>query len=87
MKRQEKKDIIQKHQAHAKDTGSTKVQVAILTESINRLTEHLQEHKKDTHSRRGLYLMVGKRRKLLKYMKDNSPKQYEETIQELGLRK
>lgn len=87
MKRQAKKELIQKHQKHAKDTGSTKVQVAVLTERITQLTEHLKEHKKDTHSRRGLYLMVGKRRRLLKYMKDTAPQEYETTLQELGLRK
>jgi len=82
-----KKGIIKDHQSHAKDTGSPSVQIAILTERINRLTEHLKMHKKDNHSRRGLILMVGKRRKLLDYLKRKSAETYQEVITKLGLRK
>jgi len=87
MERSTKKQIIAKHQSHQKDTGSPQVQVAILTERINSLTEHLKAHKKDNHSRRGLLLMVGKRRKLLNYLKNKSPENYQEIITELNLRK
>ena len=83
----DKKDVIKKFQAHGKDTGSSKVQVAILTKKITDLTAHLQIHKKDKHSRRGLIGMVGKRRKLLRYMKNNDTQSYNEIIKELSLRK
>ncbi len=86
-KRVAKKDIIGKHQKHAKDTGSAQVQIAILTDRINELTDHLKEHTKDNHSRRGLLLMVGKRRKLLNYLKNSKPTVYETVIKELSLRK
>lgn len=76
MKRQQKKDLVKAYQKHAKDTGSTLVQVAILSERIAHLTEHLKMHKKDDHSRRGLYKLVGKRRKLLNYMKANEAEDY-----------
>ncbi len=76
MKRQQKKDLVKSYQKHAKDTGSTLVQVAILSERISHLTEHLKIHKKDDHSRRGLYKLVGKRRKLLNYMKSNEAEDY-----------
>jgi len=87
MKREEKKQIIREHSQHAKDTGSPKVQVAILTSRINMLTSHLEIHKKDNHSRTGLLKMVGKRRKLLNYLRDRSPKEYKDVITVLGLRK
>jgi len=87
MNRQQKKQIISDHRSHAKDTGSPQVQIAILTEKINALTAHLEIHKKDNHSRRGLLMMVGKRRKLLNYLKDNKLKAYNELIKVLGLRK
>ena len=87
MKREQKKKVITKHGKHAKDTGSTQVQVAILTKRINELTEHLKTHKKDNHSRRGLLLMVGKRRKLLNYIKNSKPEVYEEVLTTLKLRK
>ncbi|MBI5412191.1 30S ribosomal protein S15 [Candidatus Peregrinibacteria bacterium] len=87
MERKQKKKIIKKHAKHEKDTGSPQVQVAILTERIKQLTEHLKDHKKDNHSRRGLLLMVGKRRKLLNYLKTKSPKAYEEVVGSLDLRK
>lgn len=87
MQRTKKKKIIEKHAKHQKDTGSAQVQVAILTERINELTEHLKVHKKDIHSRRGLLAMVGKRRKLLNYVKSKNSEQYQEIIQTLDLRK
>lgn len=87
MQRTQKKQVITKHQKHGKDTGSAQVQIAILTERINELTEHLKEHKKDNHSRRGLLLMVGKRRKLLNYVKNSKPEAYDELIKTLDLRK
>ena len=87
MQRDEKKNIIKKHQTHTKDSGSPQVQVAILTKRIDSLTEHLREHKKDKHSRRGLIGMVGKRRRLLKYLQMNNPSQYTEITKSLGLRK
>jgi len=87
MQREKKKIIISKHAKHKNDTGSAIVQIAILTERINELTEHLKEHKKDAHSRRGLLTMVGKRRKLLNYLKAKNPELYLETIENLQLRK
>ncbi len=78
---------MKKFQAHAKDTGSSPVQIAILTEKIAALTEHLKEHKKDKHSRRGLLGMVGKRRRLLKYLQMSDQAQYASVVKELGLRK
>lgn len=87
MKREQKKKVITKFAKHQKDTGSAEVQIAILTNRINELTEHLKEHKKDNHSRRGLLLMVGKRRKLLNYLKNSKPEVYEGVIKDLALRK
>lgn len=87
MKRDTKKKVITKHAKHDKDTGSAKVQIAILTERINELTGHLKEHKKDNHSRRGLLSMVGKRRKLLNYYKAKDPEKYLNLIKTLELRK
>lgn len=87
MKRDEKKTIISSHQTHKKDSGSAQVQVAILTERIKYLTEHLKTHPKDDHSRRGLLLMVGKRRKHLNFLKKKSKEAYEKIINALGLRR
>lgn len=87
MKRDDKKKVITKFAKHQKDTGSAQVQIAILTTRINELTEHLKEHKKDNHSRRGLLLMVGKRRKLINYLKNSLPEKYDEVIKSLKLRK
>lgn len=87
MKRDQKKKVITKFAKHDKDTGSAIVQIAILTKRINELTGHLKEHKKDNHSRRGLLLMVGKRRKLLNYVKNSQPEAYEEVLASLKLRK
>ena len=83
---EEKQKIIEKFARHQGDTGSPEVQIALLTERILRLTEHLKEHKKDFHSRRGLYLMVGQRRRLLRYLKREDPHRYARLIQELGIR-
>ncbi len=82
-----KKEIISKFQTHEGDTGSPEVQVALLTERINHLTEHLKEHKKDNHSRRGLFKMVGQRRGLLKYLEKTDIERYRSLIEALGLRK
>lgn len=84
---EKKQEIIKKYAREAKDTGSTEVQVAILTEEINNLTEHLKEHKHDYHSKRGLLKKVGKRKNLLNYLKNNDVNKYRETIEKLGLRK
>ncbi len=82
-----KKGIIEQYKRHEKDTGSPEVQVAILTERINYLTEHLKEHKKDHHSRRGLLKMVGQRRALLNYLKDSDVERYRAILDRLGLRR
>lgn len=82
-----KVDLIQKYQSHDKDTGSTEVQVAVLTKKISDLTKHLKDHKKDFDSRRGLLMMVGKRRRLLNYLRKNNEEGYQKLIADLGLRK
>ncbi|MBX5436647.1 MAG: 30S ribosomal protein S15 [Alicyclobacillaceae bacterium] len=82
-----KKELMEKFQLHPTDTGSPEVQIAILTERINYLTEHFRVHKKDHHSRRGLYKMIGHRRNLLNYLRKKDINRYRELIQELGLRK
>ena len=82
-----KKEIIKEFGKDAKDTGNTEVQIAILTEEINNLTEHLKTHIHDFHSKRGLQMMVGKRRSLLDYLKKNDVVSYRKTIEALGLRK
>lgn len=87
MKREAKKAAFADHGRHAKDTGSPEVQVAIITGRISQLTEHLKTHKKDEHSRRGLLMLVGKRRKLLNYLKMKKRKVYDELVAKLGLRK
>ena len=84
---QEKAELVKKYGRGANDTGSTEVQVAILTTRINNLTEHLKMHKKDFHSRRGLLVMVGQRRPLLDYLNSNSNERYAELIKSLGLRR
>ncbi|MBP2650267.1 MAG: ribosomal protein [Firmicutes bacterium] len=85
---QEKKQaLIEKYRVHESDTGSPEVQIAILTERILYLTEHLKEHKKDHHSRRGLLKMVGQRRGLLNYLRDNNIDRYRIIIEKLNLRK
>ena len=85
--KERKSQIIEKYKRDENDTGSPEVQIAILTERINELTEHLKIHKKDNHSRRGLLKMVGKRRNLLKYLEKKDVNRYRNIIQELGLRK
>jgi small subunit ribosomal protein S15 len=82
----EKTATIQKHQRHETDTGSTRVQIAVLTDRINYLTAHFKAHGKDHHSRRGLLKMVGRRRRLLDYMRRTDIDGYRQLIQELGLR-
>ena len=84
---EKKQEIIKKYARDAKDTGSTEVQVAILTEEINNLTEHLKEHKHDYHSKRGLLMKVGRRKKLLDYLKKNDVVSYREVIKKKNLRK
>ena len=86
LKGKSKKELITKFATHDSDTGSPQVQIAILTTRINELTEHLQEHPKDSHSRRGLLMMVGKRRKLLNYLKNSDETAYSEMIEKLQLR-
>ncbi len=80
-------EVVHEYALHEGDTGSPEVQVAILTERIKNLTEHLQAHKKDFHSRRGLLIMVGQRRRLLDYVKGRDQSRYETLIQRLGLRR
>ncbi len=82
-----KGEIIAKHQRHGTDTGSVEVQVAIISERITYLTEHFKTHKHDHHSRRGLLMLVGKRRRLLNYLKRTEVGRYRSLIAELGLRR
>ena len=82
-----KQEVIQKYGRGDNDTGSPEVQVALLTARINDLTQHLREHKKDHHSRRGLLMLVGKRRRLLQYLQRRDIDRYRALIQELGLRR
>jgi len=82
----EKEKVIKKYRLHDKDTGSTEVQMAIHTERIKNLTEHLKTFPKDHHSRRGLLLLVSKRRKLMRYLKDVDIERYRKIIKELGIR-
>ncbi len=87
LKVKKKKKIIETHQAHKKDTGSAEVQIALLTEKIKELTKHLKTHKKDFHSRQGLFRVVGTRRKLLNYVKVGSTRKYNSLIKTLKIRK
>ena len=82
-----KTEVVSEYATHQGDTGSPEVQVAILSERISNLTEHLKVHKKDFHSRRGLLIMVGQRRRLLDYLKRKDKARYEQLIQRLGLRR
>jgi small subunit ribosomal protein S15 len=84
---EQKQEIVSRHGKDGNDTGSTEVQVALLTSRINHLTEHLRDHKKDHHSRRGLLMLVGQRRRLLKYLQKKDLDRYRALIQELGLRR
>ena len=87
MTKERKQEIINNFKRDEKDTGSSEVQIALLTERINELTEHLKVHKKDNHSRRGLLQMVGKRRNLLNYLAKKDVQRYRELIKKLNLRK
>lgn len=87
MEKEKKQDIIAKFKTHEGDTGSPEVQVALLTERIQYLTEHFKTHAKDHHSRRGLLMLVGKRRKLLDYLKHKNYARYITLIESLGIRK
>lgn len=84
---EEKEKIIKKYKLHEKDTGSAEVQIALLTEEIKRLVLHLKSHPKDFHSKRGLLKMVGKRRRLLSYLKEENIKRYNNIIKKIGLKK
>ncbi len=84
---QDKTSIIGTHRLHEKDTGSPEVQIAIFTDRINQLTEHLKVHARDHHSRRGLLKLVGKRRRLLDYLNRNAVERYRAVINKLGLRR
>lgn len=85
--KEKKNEVIDSFKVHAKDTGSPSVQIALLTERISYLSEHLKVHTKDFHSRRGLLMMIGKRRRLLSFLKKNDPQKYEEVLKKLNLRK
>jgi small subunit ribosomal protein S15 len=85
--KEKKAKLIDDFKMHSRDTGSAEVQIAILTERINGLGDHFKAHKKDLHSRHGLLILVSRRRKLLKYLKDKDMKKYEEVLGKLKLRK
>jgi len=85
LSKEKKLELIRSFQRHEGDTGSPEVQIAILTERINKLTEHLKKHKKDLHSRRGLIAMVNRRRRLIEYLRENDYQKYVEISQKLGL--
>ncbi len=85
--KEQKETLIKKFQVHPNDTGSPEVQIALLTERINQIGEHLKVHRKDHHSRRGLLMLVGQRRRLLNYLARTAPARYQQLIAELGLRR
>ncbi|MBI2201148.1 MAG: 30S ribosomal protein S15 [Armatimonadetes bacterium] len=87
MRKTAKTEIVTKYKRHQADTGSPEVQIALLTERITQLTEHLAAHKKDLHSRRGLLKMVGHRRRLLTYLMRSDPPRYRQVVDTLGLRR
>ncbi len=87
LKTQDKQQIVSDFRTHDTDTGSADVQIAVLTRRINDLTEHLKTHRKDHHSRRGLLMLVGKRRRLLEYVRRNDVAKYRSLIERLGLRR
>ena len=87
MTKERKQEIINTYKRDEKDTGSPEVQIALLTERINELTEHLKVHKKDNHSRRGLFKMIGNRRNLLNYLAEKDVQRYRDIVKKLGLRK
>jgi small subunit ribosomal protein S15 len=83
----EKSQVIAKYRVHKSDSGSPEVQIALLSQRISQLTDHLKTHRKDYHSTRGLLTMVARRRKMIKYLKDRSPERYKTLIQSLGIRR
>lgn len=85
--KEKKREIVERFETHAGDTGSAEVQIALLTERIQTLSMHFDMHKKDNHSRLGLLKMVGKRRRLLNYLKEHKPGSYKQVIKDLGLRR
>lgn len=87
MSKERKQQLIEEYRVHETDTGSPEVQIAVLTEEINTLNEHLRTHKKDHHSRRGLLKMVGRRKHLLTYLREKDVQRYRELIGKLGLRR
>jgi small subunit ribosomal protein S15 len=87
IEREKKLATVRQYQLHEKDSGSTEVQIALLTERINQMTEHFKTHEHDHHSRRGLLKLVGQRRRLLTYLSNNDVKRYRQLIARLGLRK
>lgn len=87
MTKEKKQTLIEKYRAHEKDTGSSEVQIALLSDRISYLTEHFKTHTKDHHSRRGLLMLVGQRRRLLDYLKREDIDRYREIIQKLGIRR
>ncbi len=87
IKRTAKKNLISKHRKHAKDTGSPQVQIALLTKTIGLLTDHLKDHRKDNSARRGLLGKVAQRRKLLTYLKQNKPEEYQQALERHKLKK
>ena len=84
---EKKRNLIEQFRVHDGDTGSPEVQIALLTERINGLTEHFKQHTKDHHSRRGLLMLIGKRRSLLEYLRKKGPERYREIIEKLGIRR
>lgn len=87
LNREPKSALIERYKVNAKDTGSPEVQVALLSERINTLNEHFRSHRKDHASRRGLLMMVGRRKRLLEYLKGRNPARYQQVIEKLGIRK
>ena len=87
LKTEKKENIIKKYKLHKTDTGSPEVQIALLTENIEKILSHLKKHSKDTHSRRGLLKMVIKRRRLLKYLEKEDSKRYKSILKKIGLKK
>ena len=87
LSKEKKREIVQRFETHTGDTGSAEVQIALLSERIETLSQHFEKHKKDNHSRLGLLKMVGKRRRLLNYLKDQKSDSYKLVIKELGLRR
>lgn len=87
LNKEEKNKIVEENQVHSKDSGSPEVQIALITNRINYLTEHFSTHKQDHHSKRGLMKLVGQRKRLLQYLKKKDPKRYENLIKKLNLRK